>query len=81
MLANISAENIQVKHISAKLPSPILEYVDFSSRNQIKCENINCSICKESENPDVTYFGQTIINDQNQSLYLSHITTNMWRDI
>ena len=62
LLANVSAENIRVLHISAKLPSALLEYVDFASRNPVTCENPNCTLCIESENPDVTFLGEVFIN-------------------
>ena len=80
MLANISAENIEVKHISAKLPSPVLQYVDFASRHPIECENDKCTICSESQEPDITFFGN-VNAEQYDELQLPHITTNMWRDI
>ena len=79
LLANVSAENIQINHISAKLPSAILEYVDYASRHPIECENESCTICSESEHPDITYFGST--NVENEEVNLPHITLNMWRDI
>ena len=62
LLTNISAENIKVKHISAKLASPILEYVDFASRNPVNCENDKCTICEDSKHPDITFFGNVSIN-------------------
>ena len=53
LLTNLTAENIKVLHMSAKLPSPLLEYVDFASRNPIDCENPKCTICEESKHPDI----------------------------
>ena len=79
LLVNISAENITVKHISAKLPSPILKYVDFASRHPIECDDDKCTICRESKNPDVTFFGSA--NAQDEECQFPHITTNMWKDI
>ena len=82
LLANISAENIQVMHMSARLPSPILKYVDFASRNPVKCEQQKCTICEETRNPDVTFFGEVFTGEaKGIEENVPHITISMWRDI
>ena len=83
LLVNISAEKIQVLHMSAKLPSPLLQYVDFASRNPIKCSNNNCTICKEMDAPDVTFLGRVFINatDVTESEQAIHVSVPMWKDI
>ena len=83
LLANISAENIQVLHISAKLPSPLLQYVDFASRNPINCLNKKCTICEEMTAPDVTFFGEAFINVVNieEVQKIPHVSVPMWKDI
>ena len=77
LLANISSERLTVVHMSAKIASPILRLVDFGSRNPVECKNEQCSICKESLNPDVTFFGQVDVQDTNPP----HVTVSMWKDM
>ena len=58
LLSNLSAERIKVVHMSAKIASPILQVVDFGSRNPVDCTLPMCTICKDSVSPDVTFFGK-----------------------
>ena len=60
--------------MSAKLPSSLIEYVDFTSRNPIECGTKGCSICKESEEHDVTFFGDVSATDPENTGDLPHIT-------
>ena len=63
LLFNISSERLKVVHMSAKIASPILQVVDFGSRHPVECNNVDCTICKESDNVDVTFFGQVEISN------------------
>ena len=81
LLANVTAENLKVIHISAKMSSPMIEYADFASRNPVHCEKKACSICKESESPDITFFGRTSAEDENPIENMPNITTQMWKSI
>merc|ERR1712055_872455 len=83
LLTNLSAENIKVLHISAKLPSTILEYVDFASRNHVACTNTNCTICEESKNPDITFFGKASINSSEslEMTFIPKMSMSVWKKI
>ena len=82
LLTNLSAENIRVLHISAKLPSSILEYVDFASRNPVSCTNTNCTICEESKNPDITFFGKASINSSGSpGTFVPKMSMSVWKKI
>ena len=65
--------------MSAKIPSPILSYVDFASRNPIECTNPKCTICKEAETPDLTFFGN--VSTRKDESATIHVTEKMWKDI
>ena len=77
LLANVTAENLKVILISAKFSSPMIEYADFASRNPVNCEKKACSICKESESPDITFFAE----DENPIEDMPNITIQMWKSI
>ena len=47
LLTNISAKRMVIQHISAKLPTPLLQMIDFYSRNPVNCDVNNCRICRE----------------------------------
>ena len=83
LLTNISAENVRVSHISAKLPSPILEYVDFASRNPIECCLEKCTIHKEAETPYITFFGEAKVNavDGVELETIPKVSVPIWKDI
>ena len=57
LLANLSAKLMSVQHILAKLPSPLPQLVDFASRNPIECNILECTICTDLENSDVSFLG------------------------
>ena len=59
LLSNLSSSRITIQLISAKLPSSLLTMIDFNSRNPITCSLDKCTICKELETPDITFFGKT----------------------
>ena len=79
LLANLSAERIKVLHMSAKLSSPILRLVDFASRNPVDCSTPGCTICKDSENPDVTFFGKVSIPGTDPPI--PSLSIPIWKDI
>ena len=58
--------------MSAKLPSPLIAYVDFTSRNLIECDTKGCTICKESEEPDATFSGNVSATDPENARNLPH---------
>ena len=60
LVANLSAKRMVVQLISAKLPSPLLQYIDFSSRHPVQCTLSDCRICREVEEPDTTFFGAVL---------------------
>ena len=47
--------NVNWKHISGKLKTPLIEAADFASRNPVPCENPNCKICDFSKHPDESF--------------------------
>ena len=53
LLTNLSAKRFSIQLISAKLPSPILQMVDFASRNPVTCSLPSCSVCKDTNTVDV----------------------------
>ena len=59
-LANLSSHNMSVQLISAKLPSPLLQYIDFSSRHPVECTLTDCRVCLETQKPDTTVMGMAI---------------------
>ena len=79
LLANLSAERIKVLHMSAKLASPILSLVDFASRNPVDCSTPGCTICRDSEHPDITFFGQVTIPATDPPI--PTLSVPIWRDI
>ena len=79
LLANLSAERVKVLHMSAKLSSPILRMVDFASRNPVECSTPGCTICKDSENPDVTFFGKISIPSADPPV--PSLSIPIWKDI
>ena len=83
LLTNISAENIKVLHISAKIPSPLLEYVDFASRHPVECDNEKCTICEESKEPNTTFFGTIKINAAgvNEIASVPRMSIPVWKSI
>ena len=79
LLANLSAERIKVLHMSAKLSSPILSLVDFASRNPVECSTPGCTICKDSETPDITFFGKATISTTDPPI--PSVSIPIWKDI
>ena len=63
LLSNLSAERIKVIHMSAKIASPILQVVDFGSRNPVDCTLPTCTICTDSASPDITFFGKADVKE------------------
>ena len=57
LLANLSRLRMSVQLISAKLPSPLLQYIDFSSRHPVECTLADCRVCLEVNKPDLTVMG------------------------
>ena len=73
-LANLSTHRMSVQLISAKLPSPLLQYIDFSSRHPVECTLTDCRVCLETQKPDTTVMGMAICEP--------HIASAAgWRDI
>ena len=73
-LANLSSHRMSVQLISAKLPSPLLQYVDFSSRHPVECTLTDCRVCLETQKPDTTVMGRVIAEP--------HIASSAgWRDM
>ena len=60
LLANLSSHRMSVQLISAKLPSPLLLYIDFSSRHPVDCTLSDCRVCLEANKPDLTVMGAVI---------------------
>ena len=83
LLTNISAEHIKVLHISAKIPSPLLEYVDFASRNPVECDNQKCTICEDSKEPDTTFFGIVKVNAAGvmEMTSIPRMSIPVWKEI
>ena len=77
LLTNISSERLKVAHMSAKISSPILNFVDFGSRHPVECTQAHCTICKESTQHDVTFFGQVNVSEQHPP----HVSVSMWKDM
>ena len=65
--------------MSAKLSSPILQLVDFSSRNPVDCTTPGCTICKDSESPDFTFFGKVVISNADPDI--PAVSVAIWKDI
>ena len=80
LLANISAKRMTVQHISAKIPSPLLQLVDFASRNPVKCNIKECTICEELENSDTTFLGGVSVGRVSAE-EATLATVASWRDI
>ena len=59
LLTNLSALRMGIQLISAKLPSPLLTYIDFSSRHPVECTLEDCRVCLEAAKPDLTVMGTT----------------------
>ena len=59
LLTNLSSKRMKVQHLSAKLPSPLLELVDFVSRHPIKCSEDQCRICVNMLSADTVFLGKT----------------------
>ena len=74
---------LRVLHISAKLSSPLIELVDFASRHPVECQTDKCNICKESENPDVTFFGEVKIGSAGVEEMdpIPRMSIPIWKDI
>ena len=60
LLANLSSHRLSVQLISAKLPSPLLQYIDFSSRHPVECTLPDCQVCLEAQKPDTTIMGAVL---------------------
>ena len=58
LLANLSAHRMRVQYISAKLLSPLLSLIDFSSRQPVPCDILTCRICQEATEVDTAFLGQ-----------------------
>ena len=81
LLSNLSAERVKVVHMSAKISSPLLQLVDFGSRNPVDCDNTNCTICNESTTPDVTFFGQANVTNDSPDYPLTGSSLNVWKEM
>ena len=58
LLANLSSKSLTVQLMSAKLPSPLLTMVDFSSRHPVQCQLEACRVCQDNEvDTRTTYIG------------------------
>ena len=58
LLANLSSRSLTVQLMSAKLPSPLLTMVDFSSRHPVQCQLEACRVCQDNEvDTRTTYIG------------------------
>ena len=49
---------MQIQHLSAKLPSPLLKMVDLNSRNPVDCNTDSCRICQEVRGADTVFAGR-----------------------
>ena len=81
LLANLSAERIKVVHMSAKISSPLLQLVDFDSRNPVDCDSTTCTICKESTEPDITFFGQANVTSSVPNYSLTGSSLSVWKEM
>ena len=71
LLTNLSAKRFTIQLLSAKLPSSILQMVDFGSRHPVECNVPSCSICKDA----------AITVNYVETSNLSLASVNAWRDI
>ena len=81
LLSNLSAERIKVVHMSAKIASPLLNMVDFGSRNPVHCSSDACTICADSSYPDVTFFGKANVLDPSTDLPEVETPLSIWKEI
>ena len=67
--------------MSAKIASPLLNMVDFSSRNPVHCSSDACTICADSSYPDVTFFGKANVLDPSTDLPEVETPLSIWKEI
>ena len=76
LLANMSALRMSIQLMSAKQPSPLLQMVDFNSRHPVECDLELCTICKDLQQPDITFFGGTFSPDN-----IPFASKSVWQEI
>ena len=73
--------NVEWKHISGKLPTPLIEAADFSSRNPVECNNPDCKVCNLSELADTSFSTLGAVTHQDISSIPMARSRRAWKEI
>ena len=73
--------NVDWKHISGKLPTPLIEAADFSSRNPVECNNPDCKVCELSKLADTSFSTIGAMQHQDVSNIPMAKSKRAWKEI
>ena len=73
--------NVDWKHISGKLPTPLIEAADFSLRNPVECNNPDCKVCELSKLADTSFSTIGAMQHQDVSNIPMAKSKRAWKEI